>query len=281
MTRKPWLRRLLPIASILVVLVLWQVLVTVMDIDEFVLPAPSAIAAAVVDNTGTLAENALTTLVELGIGYALGVAVGLVLAVAMTVLPLFRLAVYPLVVASQTIPKIAIAPLLILWFGVGLMPKVLVIALLAFFPVLINTVSGLESADRGQLELLRSVNASARQVYLHVRLPAAVPFLFAGLKLALTVSVIGAIVGEWVAANAGLGYLLIAFNASLQTRELFATLVVLVLISSVTFLLISVVERRLSWEARLRSTSGGAVNAKGSGRGQQRTAPPDPLREQM
>lgn len=255
------IEQFLPAVSVLGFLILWQVGVTVFDVKEFVLPRPSQIAAAMVSDAGELSSHFWVTFRILCAGYAAGVGLGIALAVAMTLLPLFRAAIYPLIVASQTIPKIAIAPLLILWFGVDALPKILIIAMLAFFPVLINTLNGLENSEDGHLELMRSVDAGFWEVYRHVRLPAAIPSVFAGLKLALTVSVIGAIVGEWVAGNEGLGYLLIAYNASLQTSRLFAALVVIVAMSAGCFLLISWIEEKVSWKARFeqdaRSLSAG------------------------
>lgn len=245
------LQKALPLVTVAAFLIFWEISVKQFDIKPFILPPPSEIAAALVEDFWVLLKNAGFTLRTLFLGYATGVSFGVLLAVMMTVMPLFRSAVYPLVVASQTIPKIAIAPLLILWFGVDVTPKVLIIALLSFFPVLINTVSGLESTDRGHLELMKSVNAGFWKIYRHVRVPAAIPNLFVGLKLALTVSVIGAIVGEWVAGNTGLGYLLLAYNASLQTNKLFAALFVIIGMSASCFLTIAWLEGKVSWRARL------------------------------
>lgn len=252
------LQKALPLVTVAAFLIVWEISVRQLDIKSFILPPPSAIATTLVEDFWVLLRNAGFTLRTLLLGYAVGVSFGILLAVMMTVMPLFRSAVYPLVVASQTIPKIAIAPLLILWFGVDVTPKVLIIALLSFFPVLINTVSGLEGADRGHLELMKSVNAGFWKIYRHVRVPAAVPNLFVGLKLALTVSVIGAIVGEWVAGNTGLGYLLLAYNASLLTHKLFAALFVIIGVSAACFLTIVWLEGRMSWRARL-GRSGGVV----------------------
>lgn len=248
-------RKALPLLSIALVLCLWQAAVAVFDIEPFILPPPTDIARALVDNIDYLLENTWITLLELGLGYGLGFGCGLLLAVVMNLSSLFKAAVYPIVVASQTIPKVAIAPLFVVWFGVDLLPKVLIIALLAFFPILINTVSGLDAADRGQLELMRSVNAGPWAIYRHVKIPTAVPFLFAGMKLALTVSVIGTVIAEWVASSSGLGFLLLAYNSSLQTTELFAALVVLIAISGLAFVLLSVLERTVSWQARANATS--------------------------
>lgn len=234
-----------------VVIAIWQLVVTVADIKPFILPPPSAVATTFVELWPTLISNAKVTLVEIALGFGLGVLMGFMLAVVMALVPVIRAALYPIVLATQTTPKIAIAPLFIIWFGVGLLPKVLIIALLVFFPVLINTLVGIQSVDHSQLALMRSVNSSQWQIYRHIRIPNAVPHIFASLKLGLTVAIIGAIVAEWVASNEGLGYLLISYNATLQTTELFAVLLMLVIIASFGFLALSLLERTLSWEARL------------------------------
>ncbi len=242
-----------PLLSVVVLLVVWQTAVVVLEVPRFILPAPTEIARALVDERAVIGRNVGVTLLELVLGYALGVGAGLVLAVVMNFARPLKAALYPLLVASQTIPKVAIAPLFVLWFGVDLLPKVLIIALLAFFPVLINTISGLDGTDRGHVELFASVNSSRWDLYRHVKIPAAVPHLFAGLKLALTVSVIGAVIAEFVASSSGLGYLLLAYNASLRTTELFATLVVLIAISGLAYTVIVVAERLVSWQARSRA----------------------------
>ncbi|CAH1687259.1 Hydroxymethylpyrimidine ABC transporter, transmembrane component [Hyphomicrobiales bacterium] len=243
--------RFLPGITIIAILAFWEWASVAWGIKEFILPAPSVILRAAIENWRELIDNMWTTLGVLAAGYAVGVVFGVGLAILMMLLPPVRSALYPLIVASQTIPKIAIAPLLILWFGVGVEPKIFIIALLAFFPVLINTVTGLEGTDKGHLELMHSVDARFWQVYRHVRLPSAVPHIFAGLKLALTVSVIGAVVGEWVVGNRGLGYLLLAYNASLSTAKLFAALALIVAISATLFYLITRLEKAFSWRARL------------------------------
>jgi ABC-type nitrate/sulfonate/bicarbonate transport system permease component len=245
-------------AVLAAVIGLWELVVWLGDIKPFILPPPSAVAVTFVEEWPTLMDNSKITLLEIGLGFGLGVIVGLVLAVIMALMPVVRAALYPLVLATQTTPKIAIAPLFIIWFGVGLLPKLLIIALLVFFPVLINTLVGIQSVDKSQLALMRSVDSSQWQIYRHVRMPSAVPHIFASLKLGLTVAIIGAIVAEWVAANEGLGYLLIFYNSTLRTTELFAVLLMLVLIASLAFVAISLLERALSWEARL-GTGEGAV----------------------
>lgn len=245
------LNRFLPVTTILAGLLLWEFCSRYFGIRPFILPAPTLIFQTAIAIAPELARNMWATLSVLLSGYVLGVLGGITLAIVMLVLPPVRRAVFPIVVVSQTIPKIAIAPLLILWFGVGPEPKVFIIALLAFFPVLINTVSGLEGTDRGHLELMHSVDASLWNIYRHVRLPAAVPQIFAGLKLALTVSVIGAVVGEWVVGNQGLGYLLLAYNSSLETASVFATLLLIISITAILFYAITRIENVFSWRARM------------------------------
>lgn len=222
---------------------------------RFILPAPSGIGAAFIDNFPLIFRHFLSTASIAGLGFLAGTISGMLIAILMALAPAIRTAIYPIVIASQTTPKIAIAPLLIVWFGLGLLPKVLIVALLTFFPVLINTLAGIDGTDRGHLDLLKSVNATRWQTYRQVRLPAAIPYVFAGLKLALTISVIGAIVSEWVSANAGLGYLLLFYNAGLRTTELFAVLLFLVLSASLAFGVLLFLERLLSWEARITGSA--------------------------
>ena len=248
------LNRFLPLLTILSGLLIWEFCTWYFAIRPFILPSPTRIIETAINIAPNLVRNMGTTLWVLLTGYTIGVLAGIFLAVVMLILPAVRRAIFPIIVMSQTIPKIAIAPLLILWFGVGPEPKVFIIALLAFFPVLINTVSGLEGTERGHLELMRSVDANLWNVYRHVRLPAAVPQIFAGLKLALTVSVIGAVVGEWVVGNQGLGYLLLAYNSSLETASVFATLLLIITITAVLFYTITRLEKLFSWRARLNES---------------------------
>lgn len=254
--------RLGPLLPVMAFILIWELFVRVAEPPRFILPGPTAIAAAFPSMVDQLIRHSFSTLAIVMLGFVAGSVGGLVLAIVMSLSPLLRGGIYPIVIASQTTPKIAIAPLLLVWFGVGLLPKVLIVALLAFFPVLINTLAGLDNTDRGHLDLMRSVSASRWQTYRQVRLPAAIPFVFAGLKLALTVSVIGAIIGEWIAGNQGLGFLLLFYNANLRTTELFVVLVTLVVLATVMFALLVLIERVLSWEAKTNAASRGATTVR-------------------
>jgi NitT/TauT family transport system permease protein len=245
-----------PVLLILLLLVFWELSTQWFSIPKFILPSPIEITQNLGERFGIYLPHILDTLIP-------------ILAVLLDVSQVLRNTLYPIILALQTTPKIAIAPLLIVWFGIGLTPKVIIVALLALFPVLINVVAGLESADRGLVTLGRSVNASQGQIYRTVKIPSSIPYLFAGLKLAMTNSVIGAIVGEWMASDRGLGYLLVYYNATLDTTALFAVLIILVVLAGLLFATIGIAERLLSWDARQRrqlsSTTSGSTRAAGSG----------------
>jgi ABC-type nitrate/sulfonate/bicarbonate transport system permease component len=244
--------QLTSLALAVAIILLWEVLVRAFAVPTLILPRPSAILVNLYESYDKYLIHTWVTSYEIVVGFAVGALLGIVTALAMIEFPGLRGSIYPLVIASQTIPKIAIAPLMIIWFGVGIVPKIITVALLAFFPILINTVSGFESTDRGHLDLLHSVDANKRQVYWHIRFPTALPHIFAGLKLAITVSVIGAIVGEWVASTQGLGYLLLLYTQYLDMVSTFAVLIVLVILGVVLFAAVAFVERAVSWETRVR-----------------------------
>ncbi len=224
-----------PAGFVVAVIALWEGAVRFFHIEKWLLPAPSNIALALWDVRGLLAGHAVRTLVEAGAGFSLAVAVGLALAAVIDSSPLVGRSIYPLLVTSQTIPVIVLAPLLVIWFGYGLLPKVLVVALTCFFPVVVTTADGLAAADREMQNLLRAMGASARQVFWKVKVPAALPFLFTGLKVGGTYAVIGAVVGEWMGADAGLGVFLTRSSHSYLTERVFAGIVVITVVSLAIF----------------------------------------------
>ncbi len=196
------------------------------------------------------------TLLEVVVGFALALTVGLLLAFLIDASPTLDRAVYPLVVASQTVPVPAIAPLLLIWFGYGLLPKVLVTALIGFFPIVVATVDGLRSADRETLAMLRTFGANGRTLFRLVRLPAALPAIFSGAKIAIAVCVIGAVFGEFVGAREGLGYLLTRAIAQFRTDRVIAAVVLLSLMGIGLFLIVSLLERLLLPWRRFVTDSG-------------------------
>lgn len=223
----------------------WELTVRFAAVPAWLLPAPSAVARTMVDERDLLLANARVTLVEVLAGFALALVVGLLLAFLIDASPTLDRAVYPLVVASQTVPVPAIAPLLLIWFGYGLLPKILVTALIGFFPIVVATVDGLRASDRETLAMLRAFGANGRTLFRLVRLPAALPAVFSGARIAITVCVIGAVFGEFVGARAGLGYLMTRAIAQFRTDRVIAAVVLLSLMGIGLFLLVSLLERLL------------------------------------
>lgn len=221
----------LPLSVLLFVLVVggWELAVRLLEITPLLLPTPSAVAAALWDGirNNTFTYHFGVTFYETMAGFALGAGLGLLLGGVIAQFPLVERTLYPYVVAFQTIPKVAIAPLFVIWFGYGMSSKIVITATIAFFPVLVNTVAGLRAVPAEQLELLTAFTASRWQVFRMARIPQALPYVFVGLDVSIVLAVIGAIVGEFVGAQAGLGYLILQRTFSMDTAGMFAILIVL------------------------------------------------------
>lgn len=258
--RERWLQAGLVAAMFVLVVAVWQALVTVGQVPPFLVPAPLAVARAIgtAFGTGVLAPAIGYTLYETLGGFALGSAIAIVLGSLIAYSRVCRLGLYPYVVAFQAVPKVAIAPLIVVWFGFGLTSKVVTAALVALFPVLVNTIAGLEAADPGHLELMRAVCASRWQAFRWVRWPACLPYLFAGLEAGLIFSLIGAIVAEFVGARVGLGTYILNLQFNMDTAGVFAGLLVLSVVGVALHTLLRAVARRvIFWtQAHADSTAG-------------------------
>jgi ABC-type nitrate/sulfonate/bicarbonate transport system permease component len=226
-------------------LLAWQAATWIWSLPKWLLPSPWQIVMAAVDARDLLGTHTWQTLQETLWGLALSLVAGLLFAIAIDFSAILRRALYPLLVASQTVPIIAIAPLLIIWFGYGMLPKVIVVALVCFFPITVNTAAGLQSADPDLIALLRAMGASRRQIFFKVRLPGALPAFFSGLRIAVTYSVIGAIIGEWVGASYGLGIFMTRSANAFLTERVFAAIAITSLLSIALFLIVAVLERAL------------------------------------
>jgi ABC-type nitrate/sulfonate/bicarbonate transport system permease component len=238
-------RVLPPLLFAVLVLTVWQLYVVLWDVKESTLPPPTAVAEAIWTDRELLAENAWVTIKEILLGFTLAIFVGVGIASIIRASRRIERAVYPWLVVSQMVPIPAIAPILVIWFGFDLRPKVLVIALVSFFPIAVNTIDGLRAAEPELLNLLKTLKANAWQRFRKAQLPAALPFLFSGLKVAAAFSVIGAVFAEWVGASEGLGYLILVLNNQTATTEMFAVIVVLASIGITLFLIVSLIERLL------------------------------------
>ncbi|KZF11526.1 nitrate ABC transporter permease [Rhodococcus sp. EPR-157] len=249
------IRFALPSATIVLVLVVaWQVYVTVSGIRPQVLPSPSRIVSQGWAHREAIAENAAATVQVTIVGFAVSLLVAWILAVAVDFSPWLRRAVVPLFVVSQTLPIIAIAPLLIIWFGFGLLPKILVIALATFFPMAIGLIEGFAAADRDARSLLASMGASRWQQFRYVRLPSAMPRFFTSLRIGVTYAVVGAIFAEYAGASAGLGIYMSQQKNSFRTDLVLAAVLVTAVISVTLFLLTYAVERMVApWALETRT----------------------------
>jgi ABC-type nitrate/sulfonate/bicarbonate transport system permease component len=244
----------LPVLFLLTLIGLWQLaastglLAELFGLEEFLVPSPAEIAQVAWDNRSLLAENAWVTLKEILLGFACALATGVAFATAMHFSGFVLRATYPLVIASQTIPIVAIAPILVIWFGFGIVPKILVVALVCFFPITVATLSGLSSVDPEAPKLMRTLYASRWQIFQRLSVPTALPYLFTGIKISIVFAPVAALFGEWVGASSGLGHLILQDNAQLETARVFASVAILSAIGLTLFGLTALAERRVvSW----------------------------------
>ncbi len=249
-------RWLPPLLALLVLLGIWELYVDSGGVSPLVLPAPHAVLAALVSDRTTLWHNLEPTAAEILLGVTAAALVALVVAIALHLSPLARSSLYPPLVATQAIPIPILAPLLVTWLGFGLLPKLVVIGLVCFFPIVVTTLSALEAVDPDLVKLLDTFGAGRVQTLWRAELPSALPGLFAGAKLAAVFSVIAAVLGEQAGANSGLGYLLTVTQANLETAAAFATVLVLAALAMMLFALLSLAERRATpWIHRQRDTT--------------------------
>lgn len=249
-------RVLLPVLVIACVLGAWELYVDLGGTNTLILPAPHAVAAAFYTDRATLWSNFLVTAREVVLGLAAGAALALVLAVGIHFSTTLRGALQPLLISSQAIPIVLIAPLFVLWLGFGVLPKLAIVALVTFFPIVVTTVDALETVDPELLKLMRTFDASRAQTFWRIELPAALPGVFTGAKLAAVYSVIGAVFAELAGSNAGLGYLFNIADSQLLSAEAFAAVAVLCIFAIALFVLLALVERRtLPWAHQTGGTS--------------------------
>lgn len=234
----------LPAASLLVLLVVaWEISVRAMDIRPYILPPPSGVWDAFLRTRDVLPEHVWTTLQEALYGITLGAVVGAVLATIIASIALVRRVLYPLLIVSQTIPLIVLAPLLVIWFGFGMTPKVVLVALFAFFPVVVNTSDALLRGDRELIALVRSMGATRFQLLRHVLFPSAIPAFFAGLKISAAYAIAGAVIAEYVAASSGLGIYIKRSASAFRTDQIFVAIVLIALMSMALFATVHILSR--------------------------------------
>jgi NitT/TauT family transport system permease protein/putative hydroxymethylpyrimidine transport system permease protein len=248
-----------PALVLLIMLAGWELAVrqetlsNLLDLEPFLIPAPTDIAESLWQDRSLLAENAWVTVREVVGGFAVALLLGIGFATILHLSPVLRRAFYPLVVASQTIPVIVVAPIFVVWFGFGIGPILAVIALICFFPITVNTLDGLGTVDPEQRKLMRTLGARRLQTFARLEVPTALPYLLSGAKIAVAIAVIGAVFGEWSGSDSGLGHLILVDNAQLQIPRMFAAIAVLSTIAIAMFTLLGFAERRLAWWGEPRS----------------------------
>lgn len=231
--------------AVVAMLVVWEVLCRVLDVPKWLLPAPSQIAVETWEIRAILPLHFGATLAAVVGGFVLAVITGVPLAVLVVYSPFMRRVIFPFLLTLQSVPKVALAPLLLLWVGYGLHSNMIVAATVAFFPIVINTATGLESVDRELLELTRSLDAGAARVFWRVRLPWALPYIFSSFKVAITLAVIGAVVAEFVGSDKGLGYLILTSSGAMKTSVMFGVLILLSALGMASFYAVAWAEKKL------------------------------------
>jgi NitT/TauT family transport system permease protein len=236
-------RILNPCAGLAIILLAWHFYIVLLKVPPVVLPSPGAVGVALISNSHMLLSESWVTFLECIYGFFLAMAIGIPIAVVMTYSRPLNSMFYPLLVASQSIPKVALAPILLVWFGTGLESKLAMVFVIAFFPIVVDTATGLRTTSPELLELARSLQSSRLQTFFKIQLPSALPFMFSGAKIAVTLAVIGAVIGEYIGANEGLGTLLLSANSQMNTALAWAALVVLSLLGMILYAAVVLAER--------------------------------------
>lgn len=251
-----------PLAFGLAMVVLWWLATALEWVPEYLVPSPARTWQAFAAAPAYFAEHTWITLLETLLGFAVAVVIGELVAVIMVYSKPVEQTLYPVVLFAQVIPKIAIAPLFVVWLGFGMTPKVVVAVLMAFFPVVISGLAGLRSVDPEMLELASTMGANKAKVFFKIRFPSSLPQLFSGLKVAATLAVTGAVVGEFVGANSGLGYVILQANGNIDTATLFVALIIMSAMGVALFALIAVLEKIfVGWHSSFRESGSTTVQA--------------------
>ncbi|SMB90717.1 ABC-type nitrate/sulfonate/bicarbonate transport system, permease component [Desulfonispora thiosulfatigenes DSM 11270] len=235
--------KLIPLGFSIFIILVWEIFVKALQIPKWILPAPSIIINSLFSNLPYMFNHTIATLAEALLGFVLAIIISFIIAFLMDSISFIRKAIYPLLIISQTIPIISVAPLFIIWFGYGILPKIIVVQLVCFFPIVISLLGGLASVDDDQINLLRSMGASNLELFKMVKLPASMPSFFSGLKISASYSIMGAIIGEWLGAERGLGVFMTLAQKSFQTEKVFAAILIITVLSLGIFLVVSIMEK--------------------------------------
>lgn len=234
-----------PSIAFIVFVVMWEWIVRAKDIKKYILPSPSAILNEFIASGDLLLHHAMTTITETVLGFILGIILAVLLSVIMSSFGILRNIFYPFMILSQTVPIVVVAPLITIWFGIGIVSKLIICVLVVFFPVALNLTEGLNSYDKDLEELLKCMKASKFQIFTKVKLPSALVYFFSGLKIAAAYAVMGAVMSEWTGAESGLGIFLTRSMKSFKTAAMFADIVLISVFSILLFVLIGIIEKKI------------------------------------
>lgn len=235
--------KIAPIVFILILLIIWEFIVNVGGIEKYILPAPTDVIKVLIKDFRTMIPHISATLYEGMVGFLIAIVLSIILAVIMDMVPLIKRSLYPVLVISQTIPTVALAPLFIIWFGFGVLPKIIVVVIVCFFPIVISIVDGLEGVDKDLINHFKLMGASKLNVFLHLKLPYGMINFFSGMRIAATYSIMGAVIGEWLGGDKGLGVYMTRARSAYALDKMFASIVIIVAISMGIFLLVSFMEK--------------------------------------
>jgi ABC-type nitrate/sulfonate/bicarbonate transport system permease component len=245
--------KIYPAAALAVFIGIWELIVALKNVPEYRLPAPSVILSEFINSFGLLMRHAGVTVMEALAGFVLGIALAVLVALAMSMVRPVKLALYPFMIISQTVPLIVVAPLLAIWFGFGIVPKIIMSVIVVFFPVAVSLTEGLASFDPDLVDMMTVMNATRWQIYRTVRIPGALPAFFAGMKISAAYCVMGAVISEWTGATMGLGIYLSRAMSTFETAALFANIFVIVILSLALFKAVDILEKRMvPWSQKER-----------------------------
>lgn len=237
--------KLYPIVSLVLVILLWQVIVDVKKVPAYIVPSPINIVKTLASDFSTIMDNTKVTIYESVVGFAISIALSFVLAILMDSFKIIRKSLYPILVISQTIPTIAIAPLFIIWFGFGSMPKIIVVIITCFFPIVISLIDGFEKVDKDYINLFKTMKASKFQTFCNLKLPYAMVNLFSGLKIAATYMVMASVIGEWLGGDSGIGVYMVRAKSAYALDKVFAAILVIVIVSILIIYIIDFISKRI------------------------------------
>lgn len=251
MQKNKKIEKLIPFISIIIILIAWQIIINFKIIPKFMLPSPIDVVKAFIKDFFVLMEHTKITLLEAFLGFLIGMILSFIIAIIMDSNKFLYKSIYPILIITQTIPTVAIAPLLVLWLGYGILPKIVLVVLTSFFPITIGLLDGFSSVDKDMLNLMKTMNASKWKIFYHIKLPSSIRYFFSGVRIAISYSVIGAVVAEWIGGFGGLGVYMTRVRKSYSFDKMFAVIFFISILSLVLMYLVKKIEKALMpWDKK-------------------------------